>query len=154
KRRLVTHLAALLGEGAPRMVVAVVDCAALCNPDSAAVFTTCLAAVQQAAGGFLPPGDATHANARLAFEAAVRQGGRSGCQVVLALVALEHLAASSQIDVSLFNALRSAATRLPLALLTTSQHPLIELTYAADADSIRSSPFFNIFAQITLPGAG
>lgn len=143
----------LAGRAEERMVFMALDCASLAAVDATAFFERCEAALREAMaarGIALPPPQAAGGPARLAFEAALRQLERRGLRAVLALVGLEHLAANPRVDVGLFNALRSAAGRLSLALLTTSTRPLIELTYAGDADAIRSSPFFNIFAQLSL----
>jgi hypothetical protein len=96
---------------------------------------------------------------RLAFEAGLRRLDQRGLRVALILDAFEHISANPQLQLGFFNALRSAATRYQLVFLTASARPLIDLTYAGTAEEIRSSPFFNIFAQISLgllsePAAG
>jgi hypothetical protein len=88
--------------------------------------------------------------ARLPFEAAVRALNRRGLSLALILDSFERLSANPLLDVSFFNALRSAAGRLGLLFVTASARPLIELTFAGRAQEIRSSPFFNIFAPLSL----
>lgn len=150
KRALVEQLAQ---HADPQVIFVVLDCAALADGDGAQFFERCAMVLNTACsqrGIQLAVPHSPHEPMRLVFEGILRQIQRSGLQVVLALVALEHLAANPKINVGLFNALRSASGRLPLTFLTTSQLPLIDLTYAGDAEAIRSSPFFNIFAQIRM----
>jgi hypothetical protein len=87
---------------------------------------------------------------RLAFERAVRRLNQRGLRVVLMLDEFERLSTNPNLDVNFFNALRSAAGRYQLVYLTASARPLIQLTYSNQAQSILSSPFFNIFAPLFL----
>jgi hypothetical protein len=84
------------------------------------------------------------------FEAAIRGLNQRGLRVVLLLDAFEQLACNPHAGPGFYNALRSAAGRLRLVYLTASARPLIELTYCGSQESILSSPFFNIFAQLPL----
>jgi hypothetical protein len=85
-----------------------------------------------------------------AFELALRKLNQRGLRLVLMLDEFEQLTLNPHVDVSFYNALRSAAGRLRLAFLTGSAKPLIELTYFDRSKKILSSPFFNIFAQVYL----
>lgn len=88
---------------------------------------------------------------RMSFENAVRKLNRRGLRVVLVLDEFERLSSNSRLDINFFNALRSAAGRYQLVFITASARPLIELTYSPEqAQSILSSPFFNIFAPLFL----
>ncbi|MFZ6031267.1 MAG: protein kinase domain-containing protein [Chloroflexota bacterium] len=87
---------------------------------------------------------------RLAFERAVRRLNQRGLRVVLMMDEFERLSTNPNLDVNFFNALRSAAGRYQLAFITASARPLIQLTYSERAQSILSSPFFNIFAPMFL----
>ncbi len=87
---------------------------------------------------------------RLTFEAAVRKLNRRGLQIVILLDEFERLSTNTRLDANFFNGLRSAAGRYQLVFVTASASPLIELTYAERAQSILSSPFFNIFAPLFL----
>ncbi len=87
---------------------------------------------------------------RLAFEAAVRGLNERGLRVVFMLDGLEALALNPQVDISFFNALRSAAGRLRLAFVTASAESLFDLTYFNSSQTLLASPFFNIFAQLFL----
>jgi hypothetical protein len=134
-------------------VFVVLDCAAIADGDVTMFFERCTTTLHACAATRnlqLRVDQTISGPTRLAFEEVVRQLDRKGLQVVLALVSLEYLAANPKVDIRLFNALRSAAARLPLTFLTTSQLPLIDLTYVSNAEQIRSSPFFNIFVQITM----
>jgi hypothetical protein len=68
--------------------------------------------------------------------------------VVLLLDEFEHVTMSPRFSPDFFYGLRSLATRHSLALVTSSRLQLIELSHS---DAIRSSPFFNIFANVRLP---
>lgn len=87
---------------------------------------------------------------RMAFEAAVRRLNQRGLRIVFILDAFEKVIPNPDFDVSLMNALRSAAGRYNLVFLTASSRPLIELTYSNRSQEILSSPFFNLFAQLFL----
>jgi hypothetical protein len=87
---------------------------------------------------------------RSTFETALRKLNQCGLKVVLILDEFEQLAMNPHVDVSFYNALRSAAGRLRLVFLTASARPLIELTCFDSSKKILSSPFFNIFAQLYL----
>jgi serine/threonine protein kinase len=94
--------------------------------------------------------DAIARPSRLAFERAVRRLNQRNLRIVLMLDEFERLSTNPSLDVNFFNALRSAAGRYQLAYITASARPLIQLTYSAQAQSILSSPFFNIFAPLFL----
>jgi hypothetical protein len=94
--------------------------------------------------------DAISKPPRSTFELALRKLNQRGLKVVLMLDEFEQLTMNPHADVSFYNALRSAAGRLPLVFLTGSARPLIELTCFDSSKEILSSPFFNIFAQLFL----
>jgi hypothetical protein len=87
---------------------------------------------------------------RSTFEEAIRAIHRHGHRAVLILDGFEALGADSRIDARFYNALRSIAGRTPLAFLTASAAPLIQLTFSGPAQDYLSSPFFNIFATVDL----
>jgi hypothetical protein len=69
-------------------------------------------------------------------------------RVVLLLDEFENITENERFDEYFFNGLRSLAIHHNLALVTSSRRELIDLCHS---DAIRSSPFFNIFANIPLP---
>lgn len=71
-------------------------------------------------------------------------GGR---QVVFLLDEFENVTSNPNFDPGFFYGLRSLAIQHNLSLVTSSRHELIELTHS---QAIRSSPFFNIFANINV----
>ncbi len=93
---------------------------------------------------------AVEAPGRIAFERAVRRLNQQGLRVVLILDEFERLSTNPSLNVNFFNALRSAAGRYELAFITASARPLIQLTYSGKSQEILSSPFFNIFALMSL----
>ena len=72
---------------------------------------------------------------------------RRGVSVVLLLDEFELLAANDQLTPYFFARLRGLTTKYGLAYVTASQRPLFAIT--AD-EKILSSPFFNIFATLSL----
>lgn len=68
-----------------------------------------------------------------------------GRHVVFLLDEFENVTNNPNFDTGFFYSLRSLAIQHTLSLVTSSQHELIELTHS---QAIRSSPFFNIFANI------
>ena len=71
-----------------------------------------------------------------------------GCHVVLLLDEFEHLSSNESVGPEVYYGLRSMAIHHNLAYLTASRKDLVDLSRTED---IRSSPFFNIFANIWLP---
>ncbi len=71
-----------------------------------------------------------------------------GRHVVLLLDEFEHLAQNESIGPEFYYGLRSLAIHHNLAYLTASRRDLVDLSRT---DDIRSSPFFNIFANVWLP---
>lgn len=67
--------------------------------------------------------------------------------VIFLLDEFENVTANPNFDPSFFYGLRSLAIQHNLSLITSSRHELIELTHS---QAVRSSPFFNIFANITV----
>jgi eukaryotic-like serine/threonine-protein kinase len=67
--------------------------------------------------------------------------------VVLLLDEFENVTENPHFDLSFFYNLRSLAIHHHLALITSSKRELIELCHS---EAIRSSPFFNIFANFNL----
>lgn len=72
---------------------------------------------------------------------------RKGLVIVLLLDDFEHLASNANFGPEFYYGLRSLAVHHGLALVTASRSDLVEL---AHTDSVRSSPFFNIFATVNL----
>lgn len=83
-----------------------------------------------------------------AFEQALRHLTRQGWRLILLLDEFERLSHNPHLDPDFFSGLRALAARHPIAYVTASKQPLLELTYAHA--SALSSPFFNIFASIRL----
>lgn len=73
--------------------------------------------------------------------------GAQGQFVVLLLDEFENVTRNANFGPDFFYGLRSLAIHHKLALITSSRRELIELTHS---DEIRSSPFFNIFANISV----
>ena len=67
--------------------------------------------------------------------------------VVFLLDEFENVTENQNFDPAFFYGLRSLATHHNLSLITSSRRELIELCHS---EAIRSSPFFNIFANINL----
>jgi Cdc6-like AAA superfamily ATPase len=88
--------------------------------------------------------------ARLSWEAAIRRLNQRGQRIALILDDFENLSSNPHIGVGFFNVLRSMTARYQLVLLTASTRPLIDLTYTGCPEEIVSSPFFNIFASVSL----
>jgi hypothetical protein len=70
-----------------------------------------------------------------------------GQQVILLLDEFEHITANGNFGPDFYYGLRSLIIHHQLALVTSSQRELIELCHS---EAIKSSPFFNIFANINL----
>ncbi|MGB8645342.1 MAG: LuxR C-terminal-related transcriptional regulator [Anaerolineae bacterium] len=70
-----------------------------------------------------------------------------GRHIVLLLDEFENITRNPNFGADFFYSLRSLAIHHNLALITSSRRELIDLTHS---DEIRSSPFFNIFANITV----
>jgi len=71
----------------------------------------------------------------------------AGQHVVFLLDEFENITSNKNFGPDFFYGLRSLATHHNLSLITSSQRELIELCHS---EAIRSSPFFNIFANINL----
>jgi hypothetical protein len=72
---------------------------------------------------------------------------RQGRKVVFLLDEFDNITRNDNFGPDFYFGLRSLAIRHKLALITSSRRELIDL---CQSDEIRSSPFFNIFANITL----
>jgi serine/threonine-protein kinase len=83
-----------------------------------------------------------------AFERALRGLTQQSWKIILILDEFERLSRNPHLDPDFFSGLRALTAKYPLAYVTASKQPLLELTYA-DASTL-SSPFFNIFASIRL----
>jgi hypothetical protein len=70
-----------------------------------------------------------------------------GQHIVFLLDEFEHITANSNIGPDFYYGLRSLVIHHQLALVTSSRRELIELCHS---EAIKSSPFFNIFANINL----
>jgi len=71
-----------------------------------------------------------------------------GTKVAFVVDEFEGLAANRNLDPVFFSGLRGLASRYSVSFVLASQSPLISLVYADH--SVLSSPFFNIFATISL----
>jgi hypothetical protein len=83
-----------------------------------------------------------------AFERALRGLIQQGWKLILILDEFERLSRNPHLDPDFFSGLRALTAKYPIAYVTASKQPLLELTYT-DASTL-SSPFFNIFASIRL----
>jgi hypothetical protein len=83
-----------------------------------------------------------------AFEQTLRLLTRQGWKPILLLDEFERLSSNPALTPDFFSGLRALTAKYPIAYVTASKQPLLELTYA-DAGAL-SSPFFNIFATIRL----
>ncbi|MBI2872103.1 MAG: AAA-like domain-containing protein [Chloroflexi bacterium] len=72
---------------------------------------------------------------------------RKGLHIVLLLDDFEHIASNENFAQEFYYGLRSLAIHHHLALVTASRTDLVELSRS---DTVRSSPFFNIFGTINL----
>jgi hypothetical protein len=70
-----------------------------------------------------------------------------GVRIVLLLDEFEKVTANPNFGASFFGGLRALAIHHNLALVTASRKELVELCHS---EAVRSSPFFNIFANINL----
>lgn len=86
----------------------------------------------------------------LNFDGLIRQFDRQGKAIFLMLSEFSFLSQNPQLDLNFFNALRATASRYNLVFVTTSDRPLIELTFLNRTEDILTSPFFNIFAIVDL----
>lgn len=93
----------------------------------------------------LPPDEPLDGFALADVFDAIEDAGRS---IVLLLDEFEHVTANPAFGPDFFYGLRSLAIHHRLALVTASRRELVDLCHS---DTIRSSPFFNIFATVTLP---
>src|SRR5262245_133304 len=82
-----------------------------------------------------------------ALDELFEQVDQSGQQVILLLDEFEHITANGNFGPDFYYGLRSLIIHHRLALVTSSQRELIELCHS---EAIKSSPFFNIFANINL----
>jgi hypothetical protein len=92
--------------------------------------------------------DSAHPMTYRAFERALRRLTRGGWKPILILDEFDLMAQNLHLDPDFFSGLRAVAARYPIAYVTASKRPLLELTYA-NASAL-SSPFFNFFASIRL----
>jgi hypothetical protein len=82
------------------------------------------------------------------FERALRELARQNWRLVFLLDEFDLMSSNPQLDPDFFSGLRALAARYPVAYVTASKAPLLELTYSNR--STLSSPFFNIFATLRL----
>ncbi len=83
-----------------------------------------------------------------AFERWLRRLTQQGWRPIFLLDEFERLSLNPALDPDFFSGLRALTARYPIAYVTASKKPLLELTYA-NASAL-SSPFFNIFAGLPL----
>lgn len=126
------------------------DCGGWSNLPPAEIFQFLLEEITdalppQAAAKFpAPPGPLTYR----AFERAIRGVTQQGWRPIFLLDEFERLSLNPTLDPDFFSGLRALSARYPIAYVTASKTPLLELTYA-NASAL-SSPFFNIFASLRL----
>jgi hypothetical protein len=131
-----------------------VDCGGLAGLDQPHLYRVLLEEIGDAlvdrglSPGFLETLDDVGPMPYRAFDRALRSLTRAGWKPILLLDEFEHMSQNPHLDPDFFSGLRALAARYPIAYITASKHPLLELTYA-DASTL-SSPFFNIFASIRL----
>jgi hypothetical protein len=80
------------------------------------------------------------------FETAVAQLNKQGVKLVFLLDEFDYVTRNEHLDAALFSFMRYMATNYDLAIVTASQQRLVDLCHT----DIIDSPFFNIFARITL----
>ena len=131
-----------------------IDCGGLSNLDQPDLYRVFLEEISDALAdrdsqANLPklPDDARPITYR-AFERSLRKLVRHGWKPIILLDEFEWMSRNPQLDPDFFSGLRALAAKYPIAYVTASKLPLLELTYA-DASTL-SSPFFNIFASIRL----
>src|SRR5215813_14971497 len=83
----------------------------------------------------------------LALNELFEQLGDKGQHIVFLLDEFEHVTANGNFGPDFYYGLRSLVIHHKLALVTASRRELIELCHS---EAIKSSPFFNIFANINL----
>jgi DNA-binding response OmpR family regulator len=93
---------------------------------------------------FQPPPPVTYR----AFERSLRRLVKQGWRPIFLFDEFERLSLNPALDPDFFSGLRALTARYPVAYVTASKAPLLELTYA-NASAL-SSPFFNIFAAFRL----
>lgn len=86
----------------------------------------------------------------LAFDTAIRRLDRQGLQITLLLDDFEWLSDNPQLEVGFLNALRSTSARYHFGFCITSTRQLIHLSYLGRQVEMMTSPFFNIFSNLTL----
>jgi len=128
-----------------------IDCGGLSDLDQPALYHVfleeigdTLADVSASVQLEIPDGPMTYRS----FERTFRRLTRQGRKPIIMLDEFERMSRNPQLDPDFFSGLRALAAKYPVAYVTASKHPLLELTYA-DASTL-SSPFFNIFANIRL----
>jgi hypothetical protein len=127
-----------------------IDCGGLAGLDQPGLYRLLLEEIGEAlaergaVSGPIEPQPLTYR----AFERALRDVTRQGWKLILLLDEFERLSRNPHLDPDFFSGLRALTARYPIAYVTASRQPLLELTYA-DASTL-SSPFFNIFASIRL----
>jgi hypothetical protein len=130
------------------------DCGGLAGLDHSGLYRLLLEEIRDAlierdsSSGWLEALDEEQPITYRAFERALRVLAQQHWKLIFILDDFEHLSRNPQVDPDFFSGLRALATKHPVAYLTASKQPLLELTYA-NASAL-SSPFFNIFAGIRL----
>ena len=71
----------------------------------------------------------------------------SGLNIILFMDEFEFITQNPRFGPDFFGGLRSLAIHFSLALVTSTQHALVDLCHS---DEVKSSPFFNIFATVAL----
>jgi len=131
-----------------------VDCGGLSSLDQPGIYQVLLEEVGDALSDIDPDLsrlgalDEAQSMTYRAFERALRGLIRGGWRPIILLDEFDLMAHNPHLDPDFFSGLRALAAKYPIAYVTASKRPLLELTYA-DASTL-SSPFFNIFASIRL----
>ena len=128
-----------------------IDCGGLSNLDPPKLYRLFLEEIDEALAEIAPaqrleiPGaDISYRN----FERILRQFIRQNRKPIIILDEFEQMSRNPHLDPDFFSGLRALTAKYPLAFVTASKYPLLNLTYA-NASAL-SSPFFNIFAGVRL----
>jgi len=138
--------AAALGLAQPGDAVVMVNAQGLQSLDAAGWYTLLVGRAAEALGAG-PPGEVRNG---FQFQEELRRtlAGDGGRRLILLLDEFDDLAVNPHLDADFFGSLRALSTSHPVAFVTASRLPLIELTYRDR--SVLGSPFFNPFVTLRL----
>lgn len=133
-----------------RLCLVLINCESWGRLESTAFYELLLEHLERAIRGMgrrlVLPSRSAAPTSYVTFERASRAVMDQHVQLVFVFDEFEILSANPQLTVDFFSSLRGLATSHNVAFVTVSTKPLLAITDAAD--SVLSSPFFNIFHQI------